>query len=234
MVSRVIPVDVFDLVIFGGTGDLARRKILPGLYRRFLSGQMVTESRIIGAARADLTEDAFHEQVRAAIAEFVPKALRIFKKHLQEMLRPYYEVAPGNTDRLLTTVNELLAMSDTFVLDSELKAAKDTVETMKGQLERRKAFEDELKVIEALRKRTDITAKDFVTCEYRIVTYVGLLFHHAASPFAFVWRKSSFSRRNFVRNGSEKLSVNKLGRVFCRLMATIASEGAIPGRMVLK
>ena len=25
MVSRVIPVDVFDLVIFGGTGDLARR-----------------------------------------------------------------------------------------------------------------------------------------------------------------------------------------------------------------
>jgi len=26
MVSRVIPVDPFDLVIFGGTGDLARRK----------------------------------------------------------------------------------------------------------------------------------------------------------------------------------------------------------------
>ena len=40
MVSRVIPVDAFDLVIFGGTGDLARRKILPGLYRRFLAGQM--------------------------------------------------------------------------------------------------------------------------------------------------------------------------------------------------
>ena len=35
MVSRVIPVDSFDLVIFGGTGDLAKRKILPGLYRRF-------------------------------------------------------------------------------------------------------------------------------------------------------------------------------------------------------
>jgi glucose-6-phosphate 1-dehydrogenase len=29
MVSRVIPVETFDLVIFGGTGDLARRKILP-------------------------------------------------------------------------------------------------------------------------------------------------------------------------------------------------------------
>ena len=32
MVSRVIPVEPCDLVIFGGTGDLARRKILPGLY----------------------------------------------------------------------------------------------------------------------------------------------------------------------------------------------------------
>jgi len=74
MVSRVIPVDVFDLVIFGGTGDLARRKILPGLYRRYLAGQMVADSRIIGAARAELTEDAFRDQVRAAIAEFVPKA----------------------------------------------------------------------------------------------------------------------------------------------------------------
>jgi glucose-6-phosphate 1-dehydrogenase len=74
MVSRVIPVEVFDLVIFGGTGDLARRKILPGLYRRFLSGQMPEGSRVIGAARADLTEAAFRDQVKAAIAEFVPKA----------------------------------------------------------------------------------------------------------------------------------------------------------------
>ena len=71
MVSRVIPVDPFDLVIFGGTGDLARRKILPGLYRRFLAGQMPETSRIIGAARGDLTDEAFRESVRAAIVEFV-------------------------------------------------------------------------------------------------------------------------------------------------------------------
>ena len=40
MVSRVIPVDPFDLVLFGATGDLAQRKILPGLYHRFEVGQM--------------------------------------------------------------------------------------------------------------------------------------------------------------------------------------------------
>lgn len=72
MVSRVIPVDVFDLVVFGGTGDLARRKILPGLYRRFLAGQMPGDSRIIGAARAELSDDDFRKSVAEAIAEFVP------------------------------------------------------------------------------------------------------------------------------------------------------------------
>lgn len=73
MVSRVIPVEEFDLVIFGGTGDLARRKILPGLYRRFLSGQMPDGARIIGAARGDLTDDGFRDLIGKAIDEFVPK-----------------------------------------------------------------------------------------------------------------------------------------------------------------
>lgn len=70
MVSRVIPVDPFDLVIFGGTGDLARRKILPGLFRRFLSGQMPAESRIIGAARSQMDDAGFRDMIGEAIAEF--------------------------------------------------------------------------------------------------------------------------------------------------------------------
>jgi glucose-6-phosphate 1-dehydrogenase len=71
MVSRVIPVDTFDLVIFGATGDLARRKIFPGLYRRFWAGQVPPDSRIIGAARSAMTPSEFQAQVRAAIDEFV-------------------------------------------------------------------------------------------------------------------------------------------------------------------
>ena len=76
MAPRVIPVDPFDLVIFGGTGDLARRKILPGLYRRFQAGQMTAEGRIIGAARTDLTDDGFRAFVREAVEEFIPAARR--------------------------------------------------------------------------------------------------------------------------------------------------------------
>ncbi|THH38600.1 glucose-6-phosphate dehydrogenase [Aliishimia ponticola] len=70
MVSRVIPVDTFDLVIFGGTGDLARRKILPGLFRRFCAGQIPSDARIIGAARGEMDNDAYREIVAEAVREF--------------------------------------------------------------------------------------------------------------------------------------------------------------------
>ena len=76
MVSRVIPVDSFDLVIFGGTGDLAKRKILPSLFRRFIGGQIPDDARIIGAARAEMDDAGFRALAEAAIAEFVDSAKR--------------------------------------------------------------------------------------------------------------------------------------------------------------
>ncbi|MEV8465358.1 glucose-6-phosphate dehydrogenase [Fluviibacterium sp. DFM31] len=70
MVSRTIPVDSFDLVIFGATGDLARRKILPGLFRRFASGQMPEDAKLIGAARSEMDVTAYRQVVREALLEF--------------------------------------------------------------------------------------------------------------------------------------------------------------------
>ena len=70
MASRVIPVDPFDLVVFGGTGDLARRKILPALFRRYVAGQIEGDVRLIGAARSEIDAKAYREMVRAAIVEF--------------------------------------------------------------------------------------------------------------------------------------------------------------------
>ncbi|AXC49598.1 glucose-6-phosphate dehydrogenase [Paracoccus suum] len=70
MVSRVIPVDEFDLVIFGATGDLAHRKILPGLFRRWLAGQIPEGARIIGAARTQQDAAAFRAEAIAAIKEY--------------------------------------------------------------------------------------------------------------------------------------------------------------------
>ena len=52
LIYRVIPVPPFDYVVFGGTGDLARRKLLPALYYRLKDGQIPDGSRIIGVSRA--------------------------------------------------------------------------------------------------------------------------------------------------------------------------------------
>ncbi|HTV84976.1 MAG TPA: glucose-6-phosphate dehydrogenase [Dyella sp.] len=67
MTAPALPVDPFDLVIFGGTGDLAVRKLLPALFHRFMDGQIQEGSRIIGVAREGLDDDGYRNQIRAAL-----------------------------------------------------------------------------------------------------------------------------------------------------------------------
>lgn len=74
MVSRVITVDPFDFVAFGGTGDLVRRKLLPGLYHRDRDGQIPPETRIIGLARGKMSTKAWRDMAREAIADHVEEA----------------------------------------------------------------------------------------------------------------------------------------------------------------
>ncbi len=85
MVSRVIPVEPFDLVIFGGTGDLARRKILPALFRRFCAGQMDASARVIGAARSDMDDAGYRAFARDAITEFDHDITEV-ARHLEAFL----------------------------------------------------------------------------------------------------------------------------------------------------
>lgn len=67
--AEFIPVEPFDIVIFGGTGDLSKRKLLPALYHRFLDGQLDSACRIVGTARSDLTREAFVELAQTACEE---------------------------------------------------------------------------------------------------------------------------------------------------------------------
>ena len=51
----------FNLVIFGGDGDLSKRKILPALYQRFVDGQLNSNFKILCVRRKDSEEDFFQE-----------------------------------------------------------------------------------------------------------------------------------------------------------------------------
>lgn len=73
MTRQIIPVEPFDYVLFGGTGDLAQRKLLPALFQRDRDGQLPDAARLIGASRSKLTRKAYQAMARAALEEFVPK-----------------------------------------------------------------------------------------------------------------------------------------------------------------
>jgi glucose-6-phosphate 1-dehydrogenase len=74
--AKIIPVPTFDAVVFGATGDLTRRKLLPALYYRFRDGQMPPDSCVIGAARSALSKEEFRKHAEEAIGQFVPAADR--------------------------------------------------------------------------------------------------------------------------------------------------------------
>jgi glucose-6-phosphate 1-dehydrogenase len=55
----------FDLVIFGGTGDLAWRKLLPALFQAFRHGSLPEGGRIIGVGRDTMTDDAYRTLIKS-------------------------------------------------------------------------------------------------------------------------------------------------------------------------
>lgn len=57
-------------VLFGGTGDLARRKIIPALYSAFVNDRLDASFRFIGAAREGLQSEDYRQRVADAIAQF--------------------------------------------------------------------------------------------------------------------------------------------------------------------
>ncbi len=60
------------LVLFGATGDLAARKLFPGLYRLAAAGRLPRHFAVIGSGRhSPGSDDDFRGQVRAALEEFV-------------------------------------------------------------------------------------------------------------------------------------------------------------------
>jgi glucose-6-phosphate 1-dehydrogenase len=87
--AKLLPVDEFDLVIFGGTGDLAMRKLLPALYHRDRDGQITGNSRIISVGRKALSRDAYLKQAKTSLqanlakGDFVDQQWRTFSERIE-------------------------------------------------------------------------------------------------------------------------------------------------------
>ena len=76
------------IVIFGASGDLTRRKLLPAFFHLYLEGMLPEEFAIVGYARTVFTDDEFRQHARDSVDEFgkrepVGEVWMDFAKHLR-------------------------------------------------------------------------------------------------------------------------------------------------------
>jgi glucose-6-phosphate 1-dehydrogenase len=64
------PLPPFTIIIFGATGDLAHRKILPAFYALAQQHLLPEQYHIIGFARRDWSDDAFRAEMRQGVEQF--------------------------------------------------------------------------------------------------------------------------------------------------------------------
>ena len=67
--SLIRPLNPHVIVLFGAGGDLARRKLLPGLIH-LAEAELLPDCRIIGTSLEDFDDEAFRKFARAACEEF--------------------------------------------------------------------------------------------------------------------------------------------------------------------
>lgn len=96
------------VVLFGATGDLSKRKLLPGLYHLLTVG-LLPHVRIVGTSLDDYTQDSFIAFAREALDQF---AGSITEENWANFSRRLYWAPGGTAESLRTTIAEAEADLD--------------------------------------------------------------------------------------------------------------------------
>ena len=65
-------------ILYGATGDLAHRLVLPAFYGLAIAGLLPREWRLVGNGRGDLSDQDFQEHVRQSLEEALPRDRTFF------------------------------------------------------------------------------------------------------------------------------------------------------------
>ena len=104
-----LPIHPTTLVVFGATGDLAKRKLLPAIYNLAHEGALPERFNLVGVSRGDMPHDDFREMAIDAITSF---SRRTPDKDVLEHLLDDVRYVPGSFDdpavysTLATTLDE--------------------------------------------------------------------------------------------------------------------------------
>jgi len=59
-----------SIIIFGASGDLTRRKLIPSLYNAYAKGRLPEKLSVIGTSRTDYSDESFREHLKESMTEF--------------------------------------------------------------------------------------------------------------------------------------------------------------------
>src|SRR3981081_3062708 len=73
--TRAVP-QPCSIVIFGATGDLTHRKLIPALYNLAADGELPPAVAIIGVARRDKSDEGFRKEAEESVRKFSRQTVR--------------------------------------------------------------------------------------------------------------------------------------------------------------
>lgn len=220
------------IMIFGATGDLAKRKLFPSLYRLFKRGRLSQQFAVIGVARRSLSNDEFQQSVK----ESVLSALKD-EENIDEFVSHFYYQSHDVTDsnsyialkNLADQIDEnynlqgnrifYLAMAPEFFGPIALHLKSDGLTDVKGykRLVIEKPFGHDLESAKELNSqiRTAFSEDEI----YRIDHYLGKemvrnieVIRFANAIFEPLWNNRYIS--NIQITSSETLGVEERGRYY--------------------
>jgi glucose-6-phosphate 1-dehydrogenase len=194
------------VVLFGASGDLAKRKLLPGMFHLQQVGLMPERFRIVGAARRDLGSEGFRDLARQAVSESSresgdPQEWKRFEESLSfASVGDSFDALKAEIDRAREELDEDAQLL--FYLSLPPQAAEGTVEQIGAlglgegaRVITEKPFGTDLASARKLNRRLhEVFAED---CIFRIDHYLGreavqnlLALRFANGMFEPVWNRN--------------------------------------------